>query len=84
MLELVDKRFAIQTTDIHHAAYLLNCQLDDPQQTKEEWIATARFCNSRVAPDRLQNFWRQFAEFTYRRGVFSRAELWTDSVRFQP
>jgi hypothetical protein len=84
VLELVDKRLAIQTTDIHHAAYLLNCQLDDPQQTKEEWIATARFCNSHVAPDRLHNFWRQFAEFTDRRGVFSRAELWTDSVRFQP
>jgi hypothetical protein len=84
VLKKVDERLAIQTTDIHHAAYLLNCQLDDPQQTVEEWVATARFCNLHVPPAQIHNFWRQFAELTERRGVFSRPELWTDSVRFQP
>jgi hypothetical protein len=75
ILEKVDQRLAIQTTDIHHAAYLLYCQIDDPQQTVEEWVATARFCNTHVPPAQLHNFWRQFAEFTERRGVFSRPKL---------
>ena len=84
VLRKVDKRLAIQTTDIHHAAYLLSCQLDEPEQTIEEWIATARFCNTHVPSLQLFNFWRQFAEFTDRRGVFAHTELWSDDIRFKP
>ena len=84
MLKKIDERLAIQSTDIHHAAYLLNCQIDDPQQSKEEWIAAARFFNTYVPPEENDSFWRQFAECMERRGVFARKELWSDGVRFQP
>ncbi|KAK5999281.1 hypothetical protein QM012_006360 [Aureobasidium pullulans] len=84
VLERLDERMAIQTTDIHHAAYLLNCQIDRPKQTKEDWYAAARFFNTHVSEDDFPGFWGQLADYFARAGVFARAELWKDPVRFQP
>jgi hypothetical protein len=84
VLERIDERMAIQTTDIHHAAYLLNCQIDQPEQTKEDWYAAARFLNAHIDDDEFASFWSQLAQFRSRSGVFARPELWKDQMRFQP
>ncbi|KAG2171182.1 hypothetical protein JADG_010921 [Aureobasidium aubasidani] len=86
VLEKVDERMAIQTTDIHHAAFLLNCQLDEVAQTEEEWAAALRFIDTHVSINNIDQmkFWGQLTNYFERSGPFARAELWTDAIRFQP
>jgi hypothetical protein len=48
VLERLDQRVAIQTTDIHHAAYLLNYQVDKAEATTKHALATIRFFEDHV------------------------------------
>ena len=37
IVERLNTRLAIQTTDIHHAAHLLNCQIEDVEQSDDDY-----------------------------------------------
>ena len=68
---------AIRTTNIHHAAFLLNCQLDEVAQTKEEWVAALRFIDTHVSINNIDQmkFWGQLTNSFERSSPFARAEL---------
>jgi hypothetical protein len=84
VLERLDQRVAIQTTDIHHAAYLLNCQVDKAEATTEHALATIRFFEDHVDDSKRSALWNQLTQYIERTGLFARAELWKNDIRFQP